>query len=91
MNERLQAAIDQHICREVLKGQTITSCDDLAVGAEIREFDVKVGPGWNDVEHIAAATVEQRHLDAVAAFRENYPLRWGAEQEITFRIAPAAQ
>jgi hypothetical protein len=85
--------IDQTLCQIILDRQQRRTDDELSVGDVVRDFYLH-----DEVAHsyqgggkalIAEATVEQRHLDAVKIFRENYPIRSAAG--VNFRVAPKVE
>ena len=67
-----QHVIDQEICRQVLLADRKARSDDerLHLGDTVPSFRAQSLGG----EIVSGAKVEQRHLTAIEAMRNNYPL-----------------
>ena len=71
-NEQLQSAVDQAVCQAVrLRIIQEPSAVQFKPGDRVSGFDVIARDGSS--VHIAGATVEARHIDAVMLCKASYP------------------
>ncbi len=83
MNQTVQAVVDQAICRAITEQQQTARRWQPFQAGEV----VPVTVVENGETEAVDGVVEQRHLDAVAAFVKGYP--FGLHAEVEFRIPPA--
>jgi len=84
-----QNGIDQALCWAIWEARRqggYLSVGDVLKDITIPHVHVSIGPV--DI-HVDEATVEQRHVDALAAFNANYPMAV-APWSVAFRIQPPA-
>jgi hypothetical protein len=79
-----QEKIDQILCR-ILVDRQWRRQDESAVGDTI-DLSLDVSEPPHHAVSVDSAVVEQRHLDAVAAFIKGYPIRSLAG--VTLRVQP---
>lgn len=81
-----QQATDQAVCRLILEGlQKVGYENRLHLGDRVHDLDIITRS--DERTRIASAEIEQRHIDAVETFRQNYPLGYDIAS-VNLRIQP---